>query len=80
MKRVLLVALAAAVAALALGLFFGAVTNSPPSEWLAPQESTGRPPRLVALLAVGPIILVALAVVAVRLYRAARAKRAKRKN
>ena len=80
MKRFLLVALAIAVAALVLGVFLAAITNSPPSEWIAPQESTGRPPRLAALLAIGPIFLVALVVLAIRLYRAAQARKAKHKR
>lgn len=68
--RWLLLALAAAVPGLALGLFFAAVTSGAPAEWLVIQSETGRPPKLAALLAVGPILVVALAAIVVKVHRA----------
>jgi len=70
--RWMLAAVAAVCLAFAIGLFFAAVVDGSPSSWLTVQSNTGRPPRLVALLALGPIALVAIAVLAVKLWRTAR--------
>ena len=80
MKRALVITLLAAIAAFALGAFTAAITNTSPSGWLVPQDPTGRPPRLIALLALGPIIVVGVVVVAIRLYRAARTEGKPRKK
>ena len=69
MKKTLLWVALVAVAAYLLGIFVAAVISGVPSDWLATQSPTGRPPRIVALLTLGPIILVGLVAIGVRLYR-----------
>jgi hypothetical protein len=66
MKRLALAVVICCLAGLALGVFFAAAVGGAPASWL---EVQGRPPRLVALLALGPILLVAVAAVVARLVR-----------
>jgi uncharacterized membrane protein len=83
MKRLALAFALCCVAGLVLGVFFAAVVGGAPASWL---QAEGRPPRLVALLALGPIVLVgaaAIVVTAVRRRRAARGQqtvRSEREN
>lgn len=67
MKKLLVWSALGAVGAYLLGMFVAAVTTGAPVDWLVPQS--GRPPRLLALLALGPIVLVGVVVLVVRLYR-----------
>jgi uncharacterized membrane protein len=72
MKRLALAFALCCVAGLVLGFFFAAVVGGSPASWM---QAQGRPPRLVALLALGPIVLVgaaAIVVTAVRRRRAAK--------
>ena len=78
MKRTVILVAAVALAAFVLGIFLAAVADTLPPSWLAPQDATGRPSRLIGLLALGPIILVGLVVLVVRGYRAAVSTQKKR--
>jgi hypothetical protein len=69
MKNVLLWAVLTAVGAYLLGMFVAAVTSGSPVDWLTVQDPTGRPPRIIALLTLGPIILVGIIALVVRLRR-----------
>lgn len=69
MKKLLLWVALAAVGAYLLGMFVAAVTSGAPADWLTLQSPTGRPPRIVALLTLGPIVLVGIVALAVRLRR-----------
>lgn len=67
MKKFALLAVAVALASTAIGFLFAAITHSPPGDWLVVQQSTGRPPKLIALLALIPIFL-ALILAAVKYF------------
>ena len=72
MKRLALAVALCCVAGLVLGVLFAAVVGGTPASWLLSQ---GRPPRIVAVLALGPIVLVgAIALVVTSVRRMQKAK------
>ncbi len=80
MKNLLLRIALVALGAYLLGIFVAAVTSGAPSDWLTLQSPTGRPPRIVALLTIGPIFLVGIIVLTVRLFRRRNSDRSKRQG
>jgi MFS family permease len=74
-KRLILWVVAIALAAYLLGLVLGAVLSGVPSDWLAVQEPTGRPPRLIGLLALMPIVIVGVVVLVIRALRRRKSRR-----
>jgi multisubunit Na+/H+ antiporter MnhE subunit len=75
MKRFLLWLCLGAIAAFLLGVFFAMVVSSAPGEWVTQQPATGRPPRLIALLTLGPILLVGAVALVARFLRKRKQRR-----
>lgn len=75
MKKLVLLFVSVAFGSAAVGFLFAAMTTSPPGDWLAIQEDTGRPPKIIALLTLAPIIVVGVLVVIKYVYRTIRKKR-----
>jgi hypothetical protein len=69
MRKLLFCLAIAAGFAYALGAFVGIVLSGAPGDWLTVQGPTGRPPRIAALLALGPIALIGIVVLVIRLRR-----------
>jgi hypothetical protein len=73
-RRVLAVLAIGCVAAYLLGIALAFFTGTAPLSWLRPQPGTGRPPQLVALLALVPILLVGIVALVARFVRRRRSR------
>jgi multisubunit Na+/H+ antiporter MnhE subunit len=69
LRRLLFWLLLAAAGSFVLGFTLALLTASPPASWLVPQSPTGRPPQLVALLALVPIVIAVIVFLVVRYVR-----------
>lgn len=69
LSKLLLCGAITAFSAYLLGMFVAAIVHGAPADWLIAQTPTDRLPRVIALLALGPILLVGLLALRVCLGR-----------
>lgn len=75
MKKFFLLVVSVVFSSAAIGFLFAAMTDSPSGDWLTVQENTGRPPRLIALLAFAPILVTGVLAAIKYFYKKIKEKR-----